>query len=113
MSLSLPLICFACYRNWVRESFKDKMELSKSQSWLGGKYYILTNSNGYWLLGVSIYIKVFLSRPGTNWASETNFVMNHASGAGLITRPVDQQSSTLQVYHTKRKILTIKLHLIM
>ena len=30
---------------------------------------------------------------GTTWANEMNFVMNHASGAGLITRPVGQQSS--------------------
>ena len=28
-----------------------------------------------------------------------NFVMNHAPGAGSIARPVDQQSSTLPLYH--------------
>ena len=36
---------------------------------------------------------------GANWANEMNFVMNHARGAGLITRPVDQQSSMLPLYH--------------
>ena len=33
--------------------------------------------------------------PGTTWTNEKNFVMNYAFGAGLITRPVDQQSSAL------------------
>ena len=32
---------------------------------------------------------------GTTWANEMNFVMNHAPGAGLLARPVDQQSSAL------------------
>ena len=27
--------------------------------------------------------------PGTNWANEMNFVMNHAAGEGSIARPVD------------------------
>ena len=27
--------------------------------------------------------------PGTNWANEMKFGMNHALGAGSITRPVD------------------------
>ena len=33
------------------------------------------------------------------WANEVNFVQNHASGAGLIAQPVDQQSSDLQLYN--------------
>ena len=33
--------------------------------------------------------------PRTNWANEMDFIMNHASSAGSIDRPVDQQSSTL------------------
>ena len=35
--------------------------------------------------------------PGTTWAIEMNFVKNHAPGAGLIARHVDQQSSTADV----------------
>ena len=31
--------------------------------------------------------------PGITWANEMNIDMNHAPGAGLITRPVDQQSN--------------------
>ena len=31
--------------------------------------------------------------PGTTWANEINFDMNHAPGAGSIPRPVDQQST--------------------
>ena len=31
----------------------------------------------------------------TTWANAMNFVMNNASGAGSIARPVDQQSSML------------------
>ena len=27
--------------------------------------------------------------PGTTWANEMNFMVNHASGAGSIARPVD------------------------
>ena len=42
---------------------------------------------------------------GTTWANGMNFVMNHAPGAGTITRPIDQQSSMLPLYqgcpHTK------------
>ena len=34
---------------------------------------------------------------GTTWAIEVNFVMNHAPGADSIDRPVDQQSSMLQL----------------
>ena len=37
--------------------------------------------------------------PGTTWANGINIVMNHASGAGSISRPVDQQSSGLPLYH--------------
>ena len=33
--------------------------------------------------------------PGTTWAIEMNFVMNHAPDAGSITRHVDKQSNTL------------------
>ena len=36
---------------------------------------------------------------GTTWADEVNNVMNHASGAGLIARTVDQQSSALPLYY--------------
>ena len=36
---------------------------------------------------------------GITWANEMIFVMNHAAGAGLIARPVDQQSSVLPLYH--------------
>ena len=45
--------------------------------------------------------------PGTTWANEMNFVMNHASGAGFIARPVNQQSSALPLCygrsHTKQE----------
>ena len=33
--------------------------------------------------------------PGTTWAIEMNFVMNHVTGAGLRDQPVDLQSSAL------------------
>ena len=33
--------------------------------------------------------------PGTICANEMNFTMNHAPGAALIARPVDQQSNAL------------------
>ena len=33
--------------------------------------------------------------PETTWANEINFVKNHAPSAEPLTRPVDQQSSTL------------------
>ena len=36
---------------------------------------------------------------GTTWANEMNFDVNHAPGAGLIARPVDQQSSVLPLCH--------------
>ena len=36
---------------------------------------------------------------GTTWATEMNFVMNHASGVGSIARPVDQQSTVLWMPH--------------
>ena len=36
--------------------------------------------------------------PGTNFANEMKFVMNHVPGAGSIVRPVDQQSSALPLY---------------
>ena len=36
---------------------------------------------------------------GDNLVNEMNFVMNHASGAGSIARPVDQQSSAMPLYH--------------
>ena len=35
--------------------------------------------------------------PGTTWANEMNFVINHAPGAGSIARPFDQHSSALQM----------------
>ena len=34
---------------------------------------------------------------GTTWANGMTFAMNNAPGAGLIARPVDQQSSVLQL----------------
>ena len=40
-----------------------------------------------------------IAGPGTTWANELNFVLNHAPGAGSIARPVDQQSSALPLYH--------------
>ena len=45
-----------------------------------------------------------LGQPGLN---EMNFLMNHAPGAGLITPPVDQQSSVLQLYHRRPPNLQI------
>ena len=45
----------------------------------------------------SAHVRLFW--PGTTWANEPNFVMNHALGAGLIARPVDQQSIALPLYH--------------
>ena len=43
------------------------------------------------------FCTVRLHRAGDNLANVMNFVMNHAPGAGLITRPVDQQSSATTV----------------
>ena len=37
--------------------------------------------------------------PGTTWANQMNFVINHAPGAGSTAHPVDQQSSALPLYH--------------
>ena len=37
--------------------------------------------------------------PGTTWADDVYFDMNHAPGAGSIARPVDLQSSTLPLYY--------------
>ena len=37
--------------------------------------------------------------PGTTWANEMNLVVKHAPGAGLIARPVDQQSNALPLCH--------------
>ena len=41
---------------------------------------------------------VFL-RNDTALASDMNFVMNHASGPGLISQPVYKQPSMLALYH--------------
>ena len=48
---------------------------------------------------------------GTTWANEMNFVMNHATGAGSIARPVDQLSSVMPLYHgcTKMRQTTTNL----
>ena len=35
--------------------------------------------------------------PGTTWAHEMNFVMNHAPGALSLARPIDQQSGALSL----------------
>ena len=42
------------------------------------------------------------------WAADNkmNFVLNYVSGAGLIARPVDQQSSALPLYHGCPPVLT-------
>ena len=37
-----------------------------------------------------LHCNTILGWVGTTWANEINFVMNHAPGAGSITRPVDQ-----------------------
>ena len=42
----------------------------------------------------AVYDRLFTGL-GTTWTNEMDFGMNHALGAGLITRPVDLQSSTL------------------
>ena len=42
---------------------------------------------------------LYYTGPGTTWANEMNFGMNHAPGAGLIARPVDLQSSVLPLCH--------------
>ena len=42
---------------------------------------------------------VWLYWAGATWDIEMNFVMKHALGAGLIARPVDQQSRVLPLYH--------------
>ena len=39
-------------------------------------------------------------RPGTTWANEVTFVMNHASGTGSIAQPVDPQSSMLPLCYS-------------
>ena len=44
--------------------------------------------------------------PGTTWANKMKLVMNHAPGAGLITQPIDQQSSA---YHCTTDAHTINL----
>ena len=41
--------------------------------------------------------------PRITWADEMNFVVDHATGAGSITRPVDQQSSALPLYHGRHR----------
>ena len=41
---------------------------------------------------------VRLYGPGEFWANEMKFVMNHVRVARLITKPDDQQSSTLPLY---------------
>ena len=38
---------------------------------------------------------VSITRPGTTWANNMNFVINRAPGAGSIVRPVEQQYSAL------------------
>ena len=47
-----------------------------------------------------MHCKAILS--GTIWASEMNFDMNHALGAGSIARPVDLQSSSLPLCYKMR-----------
>ena len=37
--------------------------------------------------------------PGTTWANEMNFLMNHDCSAGSIAWLVDQQSNTIPLYH--------------
>ena len=37
--------------------------------------------------------------PGTIWANKMNFGIKNAPGAGSIDQPLDQQSSTLPLYH--------------
>ena len=39
--------------------------------------------------------------PGTTWDNEMNFFMYNAPSAGLIARPVDQQSSAPPLYHAR------------
>ena len=53
------------------------------------------------VLGKILHCKAILNRgqPGLMMANEMNFAMNHAPGAGLIARPVDQQSSILPLYY--------------
>ena len=41
--------------------------------------------------------------PGTAWANEMNFVMNHVPDTKSIAGPVDQQSSTLPLSYRCRK----------
>ena len=48
--------------------------------------------------GVSGHVQGYTG-PGTIWANEMNLVLNHAPGAGSLTRPVDQQSSALLLKH--------------
>ena len=47
--------------------------------------------------GTVLHCKAILGReqPGLLW----NFIMNHAPGAGLIIKPVDQQSSPIPLCH--------------
>ena len=51
------------------------------------------------LLGLMRMNEWCYTEPGTTWANEMNFVMNHVSGAGSIARPVDQHYSALLLYH--------------
>ena len=46
--------------------------------------------------------------PGTNYANEMNFAMNHAPVAESLARPVDQQSSVLPLYHGKFILRNLK-----
>ena len=45
--------------------------------------------------------------PGTTWANEMNFIMNHVLGAGMIAQPVFQQSSGLTLYHGRPFCMTM------
>ena len=55
------------------------------------------------VLGPRFYA-VSLYWPGTTWANEMKFVMNHVPSAGSIARPIDQRSSALPLYMNASRI---------
>ena len=53
-------------------------------------------------------VKAILDQ-GQLGSNEINFILNDAPGVGSIARPVDQQSSALQLYHGNPLLIPHKL----
>ena len=107
------------YEEWVLFNqnlrWPLNIDLIKLVGQLGAKYTQICTKRNKWIEWCLCQDSALqgCTWPGTTWANEIYFVMNHALGAGSLARPVDQQSSTLPLGYVIKELCVLQVKMIL